>query len=85
MAERMEMVEFSPCSLYATVLQTWVQRKKEIETFRQSTQAAEMKGQAPVIKSPWAAIDFFLASVTPTVRHDGHGFSIECMNIDKTM
>lgn len=54
--------------------------KKGIATFRQP---AEMKGQAPVIKSPWAAIDFFLASITLTVRHDGHGLSTECMNIDE--
>lgn len=32
------------------------------------TRAAKMKGQAPVIKSPWAAIDFSLASITPTSR-----------------
>jgi len=57
--------------------------KKGIETFRQPTQAAEMKGQAPVIKSPWAAIDFFLASITLTPRRNGHGLSTECTNIDE--
>lgn len=58
-------------------------RKKKIETFRQRETGTErrerggrgswhepqkMKGQAPVIKSPWAAIDFSLASITPTSK-----------------
>lgn len=65
-------MNFHPVRYTQTILQTSLTLdagKKEIETFRQSTQAVEMKGQAPVIKSPWA-IDFFLASVTSTVRRD---------------
>jgi len=82
-------LNFHPVRYTQTVLQnlslTLDAGKKEIETFRQSTQAVEMKGQAPVIKSPWA-IDFFLASfVTSTVRHDGYGLCIECINIDKAV
>lgn len=44
------------------------EREGEEKGKRGLTRAAKMKGQASVIKNPWVAIDFSLASITPTSR-----------------
>lgn len=59
---------FVTCNRFAKLPLTLGVGKKRIETFRQPTRATEMKGQASVIKSPWAAIDFSLASITSNIQ-----------------